>query len=131
MCTRYLNALQGHVEALFELGVDLVAVSADSEAQLAEHLGRLDVGFPLFHGLSIEQMQTLGVYISAPGSGQETDHPFAEPALFLIDDQRLLRYVNIANSPFLRPDPEYVLRGLRWTRNQDGDVPIRGRFEPD
>ena len=34
---------------------------------------------------TVEQMQQLGVYISHPRSPQETDHPFAEPGLFVIN----------------------------------------------
>ena len=131
MCTRFLNNLQEYVKTFRELKVDLIAVSADSAAQASEHLERLNVEFSICHGLSLEQMQQLGVYISSPKSPQETDHPFAEPALFLVDDEGLVRLVDIANSPFLRPDLELVVRGLRFARNPENHSPIRGTFVAD
>lgn len=131
MCTRFLNVLQGYVDSFRELGVDLVAVSADSKSQLEEHTERLEVEFPLYYGLTAAQMRELGMYISLPKSEQETDHVFSEPGLFLVDHDGLVRLVDIANSPFLRPDPELILRGLRFSRNPDNHSPIRGTFVPE
>lgn len=81
LCTRYLNELETLKSRFLELGVDIVAVSADSEAQLTSHMTQLSVNFPIAYGLTIEQMQVLGLYISEPRSEQETDHIFAEPGL--------------------------------------------------
>jgi len=64
------------------IGVDLVAVSGDSKAQLEGHIEQLDVSFPLTYGLTVEQMYTIGLYISDLRSPQETDHTFAEPGVF-------------------------------------------------
>jgi len=70
-------------------------------------------------------MQQLGLYISAPRSEQETDHNFAEPGLFVINEQGLLQAINISNTPFLRPELDVIVRGLTFVRSQD-DYPIRG-----
>jgi len=56
-------------------GVEVVAVSGDSEEQLKKHLEKIDVNFPLYYNLTIEQMTDLGLYISEPRSDAETDHP--------------------------------------------------------
>ena len=53
-------------------------MSGDSKAQLESHLQKLDVDFPIAYGLTIEQMETLGAYISDPRSEKETDHPFGK-----------------------------------------------------
>lgn len=126
MCTRYLNRLEGVVAELAEVGVDVAAVSADSRAQLARHREKLDVTFPLFHGLSVAQMKELGLYISDPRSPQETDHPFSEPGLFVINEHGTLQVVDISNNPFVRPALATLVSGLRWIRDPQNDYPIRG-----
>jgi peroxiredoxin len=128
LCTRYLNRLEGYVERLAELGVDLVAVSADSKEQLEKHLERLDVTFPLKYGLTLDQMRELGLYISKPRSEKETDHPFPEPALFVINERRQVQVVDLANNPFVRPELDRLLSGLEWIKNPDNNYPIRGTY---
>jgi peroxiredoxin len=131
MCTRYLNALEPLVADLSAIGVDVAAVSGDSAEQLRRHLDKLEVSFPLFHGLTIEQMKTLGTYISDPRSPQETDHPFSEPALFVVNGEGTLQVVDISNNPFVRPELATLVSGLRWIRDPKNDYPIRGMHPYD
>lgn len=126
LCTKYLNQLQEYKEKLFATGVDVIAVSGDSEAQLREHMSRLEVDFPLAFGLTTEQMKELGVYISDPRSAQETDHPFAEPGLFVVNSEGTIQVIDISNNPFVRPELEALTNGLAWIRNPDNNYPIRG-----
>ncbi len=126
MCTRYLNQLEGFVAELAEIGVDVAAVSGDSPEQLARHRDKLDVTFPLFHGLSVAQMKELGLYISDPRSPQETDHPFSEPGLFVINEHGTLQVIDISNNPFVRPELKTLVSGLRWIRDPEDNYPIRG-----
>ena len=128
LCTKYLNELESFKSQLEGINVEIVAVSGDSEAQLKAHLEKLDVSFPLLFGLNIEQMQELGVYISHPRSEKETDHPFAEPGLFVINDQGQVQVVDISNNPFVRPALDKLVSGLEWIKNPDNDYPIRGTY---
>ena len=131
LCTRYLNALEGYLPRLKEIGIDVAAVSADSREQLEGHMERLEVSFPLYYGLTLEQMEALGLYISIPRSEQETDHLFAEPGLFVINAQGQVQVVDISNNPFVRPDPEAMVGGLEWIRKPDNNYPIRGTYAGD
>jgi len=129
MCTRYLKALSPLVGELAAIGVDVVAVSADSAEQLAEHQTKLgELTFPLFHSLSVEQMKALGLYISHPRSPKETDHPFAEPGLFVINADGTLQVVDISNNPFVRPELKTLVGGLTWIRDPNNNYPIRGTY---
>ena len=128
LCTKFLNGLAGYRQRLLDIGIDIAAVSADSREQLEEHLDRLDVNFPLFHGLSLEQMQDLGLYISIPRSEKETDHNFAEPGLFVINTDGEVQVVDISNNPFARPDLEVFVSGLEWVRAPENNYPIRGTY---
>ncbi len=129
LCTKFLNNLAGYRQRLLDIGIDIAAVSADSKEQLDDHLTRLDVNFPLFHGLTLEQMQDLGVYISVPRSEKETDHNFAEPGLFVVNTDGLVQVVDISNNPFARPDLEVFVSGLEWIRAPENNYPIRGTYQ--
>jgi len=80
--------------------------------------------FPIGHDLSVAQMHELGLYVSNPRSPQETDRPFAEPGLFLINPDGMVQIVDISNAPFARPDLAGIARGAK--RIQEMKYPIRG-----
>ncbi|WP_417348805.1 redoxin family protein [Ferrimonas sp.] len=129
LCTRYLNEIEKLKQEFFKLGVDIVAVSADSRAQVAAHLPELNVSYPIAFGLSVEQMQQLGLYISHPRSAQETDHPFAEPGLYVVNEQGQIQVLDLSNGPFARPELGILLSGLAFIRNPDNNYPIRGTYD--
>ncbi len=129
LCTRYLNELEQLKNALAQTGVDLIAISGDSKAQLQNHMENLNVTFPIAYGLSVEQMNELGVYISNPRSKEETDHPFAEPGLFVVNNEGKVHVVDISNNPFVRPDLKSLISGLEWIRNPVNNYPIRGMYK--
>lgn len=135
ICSSYLTGLKELVSTLAETSIDVIAVSADSKEQLETQLNRKDAhhidtpNFPIAYGLSIEAMQQLGVYISNPRNEQETNHPFAEPALFVINDKNEVQIVDYSNVPFARPDLSSVVGGLQWIRNPENDYPIRGTYQ--
>jgi peroxiredoxin len=131
LCTRYLNMLEEFVTPLRETGVSLAVVSGDSKEQLERHLEKLNISFPIFYGLSIEQMKTLGLYISHPRSEKETDHPFAEPGVFVINEHGTVQVVDISNNPFVRPELEKLVSGLKWIRDPKNNCPIRGTYSYD
>ena len=131
LCTKFLNTLTGFRERLQTIGVDIAAVSADSLDQLNEHRERLDVAFPIYHGLTLQQMLELGLYISVPRSPKETDHNFAEPGLFVVNGDGALQVVDLSNNPFVRPDLEALVSGLEWIRAPENNYPIRGTFNLD
>lgn len=126
LCTQYLNQLETHKQRLLDNKIELVAVSGDSKEQLNDHMRKLNVSYPIYYGLQETQMEELGLYISIPRSAQETDHNFAEPGLFVVNEHGNLHVVDLANNPFVRPDLKTLLSGLEWIRNPDNNYPIRG-----
>ena len=126
LCTKYLNKLEGYLERLADIGIEVAAVSGDSKEQLEAHLEKLNVTVPVYYGLTVEQMQELGLYVSNPRSEQETDHPFPEPGLFVINADHQVQLVDISNGPFARPELEALTSGLEFIKNPDNNYPIRG-----
>lgn len=129
ICTRYLGAINDLLPRLTALGIDVVGLSADPTARAIEHLEFLELGFTVGTGLSVAQMQTLGLYISEPRTPEEAPGPFAEPAMFVVLDTGILRLAEIASSPFLRPDLETIMRGLTLMRDPARTFNIRGAVE--
>jgi peroxiredoxin len=123
-CRRYLKGLDGLLDTLRAAEVDVVAISADpkekAETEAQEEGWRFAVGYDL----SREQMRSLGLYISEPRSPQETDRPFAEPGLFVLNPDGRLQIVDISNAPWSRPDLANVLNGIQ--RVKESNYPIRG-----
>jgi len=128
LCTQYLNRLEEFVATLAANRIDVIAVSADSKAQMDSHLEKLKISFPTACGLSVEQMQKLGLYISTPRSAKETDHLFPEPGLFVINEQGRVQVVELSNSPFARAELESLVSGLSWIRDPANNYPIRGTY---
>ena len=129
LCTRYINEIEKLKVQFLALGIDIVAASADSLAQLTSHREELAISYPIAYGLTLDQMAQLGLYVSHPRSAQETDHPFAEPGLFIINEQGQLQVIDISNSPFARPELSVLLSGLEFVRNPENHYPIRGTYK--
>ncbi|MDC0739586.1 peroxiredoxin-like family protein [Cognatishimia sp. SS12] len=126
VCTLYLQDMKALVDDLGALGVEVVAVSADTEEKAAIQLEKVKPNFTIGHDLSVAQMKELGLYISDPRSLQETDAPFSEPGLFVIDQNGVIQIVDLANNPFMRPDLTWLMKGIKFVRNPDNNYPIRG-----
>lgn len=129
LCTKYLNQIESYLQAFNDSGVDVIAVSADSKAQLECHLEKLTISFPIAYGLTQEQMKTLGLYITTPRSDKETNHNFSEPGLFVVNEHGKLHVVDISNNPFVRPELGALTRGLTWIRDPENNYPIRGTLD--
>ncbi|MGO2479601.1 MAG: redoxin domain-containing protein [Pseudoalteromonas sp.] len=127
LCTKQLNELATMKDDFTTAGVELSAVSGDSGEQLKKHLEQLDVNFPLYSGLTLKQMTELGVYISEPRNENETDHPFSEPMIIVLNEQNQVHILDRSNAPFSRPDLNSLLSGINYIR--DNDYPIRGTLD--
>ncbi|GAB54310.1 alkyl hydroperoxide reductase [Glaciecola punicea ACAM 611] len=128
ICAKYLNMLQDKLDAFKKINLNIIAVSADSIEQLnafyTDHIS--DVEYPVFAGLTVDVMQNMGLYLSKPLSGKETDHIFPEPALFVVNPKREIQIVEKSNAPFTRPEIDQLLSGIEFS--QKNDYPIRGDF---
>ena len=130
LCTKYLAAIAEMKDAFLDAGVDIVAVSADTKEKAKEQAqDKLGLTFDVGYDLSIEQMQELGLYISNPRSPEETDRPFAEPGVFVVNEDFNLHVVDISNNPFVRPELNALLSGLNWIRDPSNNYPIRGTYK--
>ena len=124
LCKKYFKTLDAMVEDFKAAGVSVVAASADTKEKAEADVAEFGWRFPVAYGLSPDQILTLGLYMSEPRSAQETDRPFAEPGLFVINPEGKVQIVEISNAPFARPDLAGILHGIKII--QERNYPIRG-----
>ncbi|MEM8579221.1 MAG: redoxin domain-containing protein [Pseudomonadota bacterium] len=127
ICKRYLGELQGMLDDFHAADVDVLVASGDPEDKARAFADEVGLTMPLGYGLTPAQMAELGLYISDPRSPQETDRPFAEPGLFVINGDGHLQITDISNAPFARPDLGGILRGITFIREKA--YPIRGTHQ--
>ncbi|RBI73507.1 thioredoxin peroxidase [Roseovarius sp. TE539] len=124
LCKKYLTRLEELQPRFHDASVDVVIVSGDPEEKARAMADDLGLTMPIGYGMRIDQMRALGVYISDLRGPQETDRPFPEPGVFVINEKGLLHLLDISNAPFARPDLDALAGGLEFIRGND--YPIRG-----
>jgi peroxiredoxin len=112
ICKTYLTALEGLKDEFAKLNTEVVALSADPKEKAEPHVAELGLSVPVGYGLTPEQMRVLGLYISNPRDANETDRPFAEPGVFVVNPDGLLQAVDRSNAPWLRPELSMIARGI-------------------
>lgn len=126
LCTTYLKDLNTALPELRELGVDVVAVSADSEDRAVAQMAEVSPDFDVAFGLTVAQMEDLGLYVSGPRNGMNVDGPFAEPGLFVINEDGALQITDVSNVPFARPSLQSIVKGIRFLRGMTESFPVNG-----
>ncbi len=124
LCKKYLATLNDKLHEFEAAGIKVAAISADSREKAEPEVKEEGWRFPVAYDMSLGQMRELGIYISNPRSTQETDRPFAEPAIFVINPDGNVQVVDISNAPFSRPDLASLLSGLKFV--QEKQYPVRG-----
>lgn len=124
VCKSYFTRLEALRPDFEAEGVELQAVSADTRDEAASFVEATGLSIPVGHAMTVDQMKRLGLYISPAFVNTDAVHPFPEPGLFVVDPEGRAHMIDIASAPFMRPDPDLVLRGVRMAKN-DG-YPVRG-----
>ncbi len=124
VCKNYLGGFKEIQHNFAEANTDVVVISGDPVEKAQADVDEFGWDFAVGYGLSQDQMRTLGLYISEPRSEKETDRPFPEPGLFVINPEGKVQVVDISNAPWTRPDLARVANGLKYV--QANDYPIRG-----
>ncbi len=124
LCKRYLTHLDGMQDEFATAGITIWALSADPIDRARSEAEEEGWTLPILAGLTGQQMNDLGVYISSPRSPEETDRDFAEPAAFVINPAGNVQVVAVSNAPFARPDLKGLLAGINFVKSKD--YPVRG-----
>ena len=123
ICKTYTAKIEVLGEKFDELETDIVLISGDTVEKAKNFASEVGLNLPVAYDLSIEQMRQLSLYISEPRSN-ETDRPFLEPGLFVVNEKGQRHIVEISNAPFIRPEPGLIIRGIMHIKKTNN--PIRG-----
>ena len=124
---RYLGRLNDMIGAFAEHGIEILVVSADWHEQAEADVQEFGWRFAVGYDLTVEQMRSLGTFISEPQVLEQTDRPFSEPGLFAIRPDGTVHIIHISNSPFSLPDLDNLLAGLAFIRRRN--YPLDGTME--
>lgn len=124
LCKKYLKTLDDLLDQYGAAGVSVVVASGDPAEKAAADVAQFGWRFAVACEMNLEQMSALGLYVSEPRSPQETDRPFPEPGVFVVNPANQLQIVDISNAPFARPDLAALLAGIKFVIEKN--YPIRG-----
>lgn len=126
VCKKYLQQLEELLPDFEKRGVNVVAVSMDSEKRA--RLSRKDwelKNLALGYDLNAETAKSWGLFMSEGIKDAEPD-VFSEPGLFLIDNQTEVYYSSITSNPWGRPYLPSFLEAIDFIL--DKKYPARGEL---
>lgn len=124
VCKLQLEQLQKKISDFKERGVNLIAISSNTEEIAKETYKEWNVeDLPIGHGFSIDEARKWGLFISNGISKKEPEQ-FTEPGLYLIDKDGKLYWESIQSMPFGRPSFNDVLSGIDYILKEG--YPARG-----
>lgn len=125
VCKRYLEEIGGRLENFTSRGINVFAISMDSEDRAMVVDSDWEThDLPLVHSLTEDQARQWGLYISSKRDGSEEPEVFSEPALFLVKPDMSLHFSVVQSAPFTRPPLDELLQGIDYTLKND--YPTRG-----
>ena len=129
ICSGYLGDLDRKLDAFKERGVEVVAISSDSEerARTSQEKWKLE-HLTIGHSLDLDTARAWGLYISSSNgvtsAGIEEPAEFSEPGLFLIRPDGTLYFASVQTMPFARPGFADILKALDFVIAKN--YPARG-----
>ncbi|MEO0508839.1 MAG: peroxiredoxin-like family protein [Verrucomicrobiota bacterium] len=126
VCHQYLKQLDSLQQQFLDAGAEIVVASGDPIEKAEAMATEEELSLQIAYGLSIEQMQSLGLWISEPRSDDEVDRPFAEPGMFAINTDGKIQLIDQSNTPFNRADLNELLDTVIWI--QENNYPVRGTY---
>lgn len=123
VCKKQLEALKKSIDDFTNKGVNLIAISTDSEERAKETYKEWDIeGVPVGYNLPIEEARKWDLFISK-GIKDEPD-TFSEPGIYLIDKEHKIYWISKQSMPFGRPNFKDILKGIEYILEEG--YPARG-----
>lgn len=131
ICAKYLIELERLAPAFAQRGVNVVAVSSDTEERARQMADKVKAsGVRFAYGLSLYSARQWGLYISSSRGvtsiGIEEPALFSEPGVFLVRPDGTLFYGAVQTMPFARPQFQDLLGALDFAIAND--YPARGEY---
>lgn len=96
LCQAYFDRVAQARSDIAEVGLQIVAVSADPEEKARATRDQHQLWFPIAYGASLSLATELDLY-----ADRERHH--LQPAFFLLDPERRIRHISLQSGPMARP----------------------------
>ena len=131
LCAKYLLELERLSGDFASRGVQVLAVSSDSEERGTEMAKKVQAnGVKFGYGLSLKSARQWGLYISTSRGTTSIgiDEPalFSEPGVFIVRPDGTLYYGAVQTMPFARPGFQDLLGAIDFAIAKD--YPARGEY---
>lgn len=131
ICAKYLIELERLAPEFASRGVNVVAISSDTEERAQEMAGKVKAsGVQFAHSLPLPLARQWGLYISESRGKTSIgiDEPalFSEPAVYLVRPDKTLYYGAVQTMPFARPSFADLVAAIDFAVGKD--YPARGEF---
>ena len=131
LCAKYLLELERLSGDFASRGVQVVAVSSDTEERGTEMAQKVQAsGLKFGYGLSLKSARQWGLYISTSRGKTSIgiDEPalFSEPGVFIMRPDGTLYYGAVQTMPFARPGFQDLLGAIDFAIAKD--YPARGEY---
>ena len=104
------------LDKLAAAGIEVIAVSADTQDVAEKFVADKAVKFPIAFGLTVPAIRALGLYVSSPTNYISQTQQFSEPAFFLLTPDNKIKYAAVASFPMGgRVDVDTLLAGFNWS----------------
>ncbi|QNJ97813.1 peroxiredoxin-like family protein [Constantimarinum furrinae] len=124
VCKKYLEALEKKLSDFKDRGVDVVAISMDTEKRAKISTEKWDIkNVPVAYSMTEAIARDWGLYISKAIKDEEPE-VFSEPALFLVRPDKTLYSASIQTMPFARPQFDDLLKSIDFINEKN--YPARG-----
>lgn len=123
VCKTYLEELENKLSKFTNLGVNIIAISSDTEEKAKKTYEEWDISsIPLGYDFDIDEAREWGLFISS-GIKNEPDY-FVEPGIFLIRPNGELYCASVQTMPFARPGLDDIIKAIKYIK--DKEYPARG-----
>ena len=124
VCRKYLGELDRLYDDFRDQGVEVIAVSGDTQDRALEAKQEWGIGsVPIGYGLEVDRMREWCLFVSG-GDGSEEPELYGEPGLFLIRPDETVYYEAINSMPFGRPQLQEMLTAIGNVKEMD--IPAHG-----
>lgn len=132
ICANYLKELEARVDAFAERGVEVIAISSDTNERARAMADKIEATKLRFgYGMTLAKAREWGLYISTSRGktsiGIEEPALFSEPGLFMVSPDQTLYYGSVQTMPFVRPHFSELVGALDFAIAND--YPARGEYQ--
>lgn len=118
VCVHDLTEMQENKGFFDSRNVEIVAISTDTQENLAKMTDELKLTFPLLSDEGLQALKEYDVFYHGEDAPYEDHGIHGEPAYFLVDENGKLLYQQRQTSPFGRPSATELRKVVQYIKKQ-------------